>query len=39
MGAWGYKALESDEGLEVIDFLEKNIPIQTNSIFLKLSKV
>lgn len=25
MRAWGYKALESDEGLEVIDFLEKKI--------------
>jgi len=23
MGAWGYKALESDEGLDVVDFLEK----------------
>jgi hypothetical protein len=26
MGAWGIKALESDIGLDVIDFLEENIP-------------
>ncbi len=26
MGAWGYKALESDEGLDVVDFLEEHIP-------------
>ena len=26
MGSWGYKALESDGGLDVIDFLEENIP-------------
>ena len=25
MGAWGIKALESDEGLDVIDFLKMNI--------------
>ncbi|MBH5316328.1 DUF4259 domain-containing protein [Paenibacillus sp. GSMTC-2017] len=26
MGSWGIKALESDEGLDVIDFLQDNIP-------------
>lgn len=26
MGAWGVKALESDEGLDVVDFLEEYIP-------------
>ena len=26
MGAWGYKALESDEGLDVVDFLRDRIP-------------
>ena len=36
MGAWGYKALDSDEGFEVVDFLEENIPKGYN---LKLSKV
>jgi hypothetical protein len=36
MGAWGYKALESDEGLDVVDFLENNIPKDYN---LKLSKI
>ena len=36
MGAWGYKALDSDEGLDVIDFLQDNIPKDYN---LKLSKI
>ena len=36
MGAWGYKALDSDEGLDVIDFLQNNIPKDYN---LKLSKI
>jgi hypothetical protein len=36
MGAWSYKALDSDEGLDVIDFLEENIPKDYN---LKLSKI
>ena len=26
MGAWGHKALESDEGLDVVDLLRDNIP-------------
>lgn len=26
MGAWGIKALESDEGLDVVDFLQDRIP-------------
>jgi hypothetical protein len=36
MGSWGYKALDSDNGLDVIDFLEDNIPKDYN---LKLSKI
>jgi len=26
MGAWGYKALESDAGFDVLDFIKENIP-------------
>ena len=36
MGAWSYKALDSDEGLDVIDFLQDNIPKDYN---LNLSKI
>lgn len=42
MGAWGYKALESDEGLDVVDFIrdyaETKYP-DTIQIDLKLSEV
>ena len=30
MGAWGYKALESDDGLDVIDFLRVHISKSTD---------
>ena len=36
MGACSYKALDSDEGLDVIDFLQDNIPKDYN---LNLSKI
>ncbi len=31
MGAWGYKALESDEGLDVVGFLQDFINQQNES--------
>ncbi|MGA3598962.1 DUF4259 domain-containing protein [Lysinibacillus agricola] len=38
MGAWGYKPLESDEGLDVVDFLEDYIhTLQSNQ--MELSEV
>ncbi|MGE7915752.1 DUF4259 domain-containing protein [Lysinibacillus xylanilyticus] len=38
MGAWGYKPLESDEGLDVVDFLEDYIhTLQSNH--MELSEV
>ncbi|MDR1961939.1 MAG: DUF4259 domain-containing protein [Gracilibacteraceae bacterium] len=36
MGAWGYEALESDEGLDVIDLLKENIP---DNLEYKLSDI
>jgi hypothetical protein len=36
MGAWGYEALESDDGLDVKDFLEENIP---ENFEFKLSEI
>ncbi|MDR1160420.1 MAG: DUF4259 domain-containing protein [Syntrophomonadaceae bacterium] len=36
MGAWGFKALESDAGLDVVDFLAENFP-ENNK--LKLSEI
>jgi hypothetical protein len=36
MGAWGFKALESDEGLDVVDFLKDHIP---NDLNFKLSEM
>jgi hypothetical protein len=36
MGSWGIKALESDNGLDVIDFLKEHIPHDFN---WKLSKI
>ncbi|MGG1663369.1 DUF4259 domain-containing protein [Brevibacillus sp. NRS-1366] len=39
MGAWGYKALESDEGLDVVDFLQDYIQNHLDSDHLKLSEV
>ncbi|WP_312108384.1 DUF4259 domain-containing protein [Brevibacillus reuszeri] len=38
MGAWGYKALESDEGLDVVDFLKDYLQNHLNSNHLKLSE-
>ena len=42
MGAWGYKALESDEGLDVVDFVEDYISSKypdTSQIELNLSEL
>ncbi|WP_155592292.1 DUF4259 domain-containing protein [Lysinibacillus cavernae] len=39
MGAWGYKALESDEGLDVVGFLRDYIEKQTNSNHITLSNI
>ncbi|MFB6366174.1 DUF4259 domain-containing protein [Paenibacillus elgii] len=39
MGSWGYKALESDEGLDVVDFLEDYIQNHLDFNHLKLSKI
>ncbi|OXS74427.1 hypothetical protein B1B04_09975 [Lysinibacillus sp. KCTC 33748] len=39
MGAWGYKPLESDEGLDVVDFLEDYIHSNLESNHLELSEV
>ena len=36
MGSWGYMALESDNGLDVIEFLNENIP---NDLNFKLSEI
>ena len=36
MGSWGFMALESDNGLDVIDFLKEHIP---NDLNLKLSEI
>jgi hypothetical protein len=36
MGSWGIKALESDAGLDVIDFLKEHIPENYN---LKFSEI
>jgi hypothetical protein len=36
MGSWGIKALESDTGLDLIDFLKEHIP---NDFNFKLSKM
>jgi hypothetical protein len=36
MGSWGIKALESDTGLDVIDFLKEHIP---NDLALKFSEI
>ncbi len=42
MGAWGHKALESDNGLDVIDCIKEYISSEypnTNTIDLTLSEV
>lgn len=39
MGAWGYKALESDEGLDVVDFLQGYVQNHLDSNHLKLSEI
>jgi len=41
MGAWGYEALESDSGLDVVDFLGDYIAsnYKENDVHLKLSEV
>jgi len=39
MGAWGYKSLESDEGLDVVDFLEDYIQNNLKSNHIELSEV
>lgn len=39
MGAWGYKALESDEGLDVAGFLQDYIENQINSNHLLLTDI
>ncbi|GAB0169746.1 DUF4259 domain-containing protein [Lysinibacillus sp. CTST325] len=39
MGAWGYKPLESDEGLDVVDFLGDYIHSNLASNHLELSEV
>ena len=39
MGAWGYKALESDEGLDVVGFLQDYIKNQINSNYLSLADI
>ncbi|MFC9540026.1 DUF4259 domain-containing protein [Lysinibacillus sp. NPDC056959] len=39
MGAWGYKPLESDEGLDVVDFLEDYIQNNAESNHIELSEV
>jgi hypothetical protein len=36
VGSWGYEALDSDEGLDVVDFLEDHIPKDCN---FKLSEI
>lgn len=35
MGAWGYKALESDEGLDIVDFITDYISDFTDTVDLK----
>jgi len=39
VGAWGYKALESDEGLDVAGFLQDYIENQINSNHLLLTDI
>jgi len=39
MGAWGYKALESDEGLDVVGFLQDYIENQINLNHLSLTDI
>ncbi|BFH63371.1 hypothetical protein PAJ34TS1_39630 [Paenibacillus azoreducens] len=39
MGSWGYKALESDEGLDVVDFLQDYIQNHLHSNHLKLPEI
>lgn len=39
MGAWGHKALESDEGLDVIGFLQDYIENQTNLNLVSLTDI
>lgn len=39
MGAWGYKALESDEGLDLVEFLSNYITELPTSVELKLTTV
>ena len=39
MGAWGHKALESDEGLDVVDFITDYISESSSQVDLKLSEL
>jgi len=39
MGVWGYKALESDEGLDVVGFLQDYIENQINLNHLSLTDI
>ncbi|WP_238542836.1 hypothetical protein [Lysinibacillus boronitolerans] len=39
MGAWGYKALESDEGLDVVAFLQEFMEQHKESNQLPLSGI
>ena len=39
MGAWGYKALESDEGLDVVDFLKDFIQNHSDAGHIHLSEI
>jgi len=39
MGAWGYKALESDEGLDVVAFLREFMEQHKESNQLTLSDI
>ncbi len=39
MGAWGYKALESDEGLDVVGFLQDYIENQINLNLVSLTDI
>ncbi|WP_300670682.1 DUF4259 domain-containing protein [Soonwooa sp.] len=39
MGSWGYKALESDNGLDVVDFLTDYISESKDQVDLSLSKL
>lgn len=39
MGAWGNKALESDEGLDVVDFVKNHVADSTGPVALNLAEL